>query len=118
MNEHDEKLANVDHKTSNFVVKNNQKYQELNNNGKLNQKDCSTPQPTDGIAGDDEDEIIMKSLSSKYWKKTMKLQIRALKLLMTTEYDKFMVLSSIVHIVSVIVYILTGPEYFKLQGSS
>lgn len=100
------------------MLNNDQKYQELNKIDKLNQKEVATPQPTDGIAGDEEDEIILKNLSSKYWKKTLKLQIKALKLLMTTGYDKFIVLSSIVHIISVIVYILTGPGYFELQGDS
>lgn len=114
----DEKLDSEDKvkNVNNFILNNDQKYQMMKRGG--NNKDSTTPQATDGIANEDEDDIVVKNHISKNWKRTVKLQIKALKLLMMTEYDKFMVLSSTVFIVSVIVYVLTGPEFFDLQGDN
>lgn len=39
-------------------------------------------------------------------------------MLMTKEYDKVLILTSIMFILSVMIYVLLGPDYFNLQGES
>jgi hypothetical protein len=55
----------------------------------------------------DDDEL------DQNWK-GIKLQIKALQMLMTKEYDKIIILTSIVFITTVIIYVLIGPGYFNL----
>lgn len=66
---------------------------------------------------DDTEEYEVKNALNQNWK-GVKLQIRALKLLLTMEYDKVFILSSILFISTVIIYVLIGPDYFNLQGRS
>jgi len=37
---------------------------------------------------------------------------------MTKEYDKVMILNSIVYILVVFMYVIIGPEFFDLKGDS
>ena len=39
-------------------------------------------------------------------------------MLMTKEYDKVIILTSITFVTSVIIYVLLGPDYFNLKGDS
>lgn len=65
----------------------------------------------------DDEELELKDEAERNWK-SVQLQIKALQMLMTKEYDKVLILTSIMFILSVMIYVLLGPDYFNLQGES
>lgn len=67
---------------------------------------------SDGLI-DDEDIEVRKTID-KNWK-GVKIQIKALKLLLAKEYDRFMILASIIFIMTVVMYVLIGPDYINLE---
>ena len=71
--------------------------------------------PSEGAI--DDDELDLKKKGNKY-EKRVEIQIKALKWLMTKEYDKVMILNSIVYILVVFMYVIIGPEFFDLKGDS
>ena len=77
--------------------------------------DMNLHMPSDGVI--DEDDLDMKKKKSKY-EKRVEIQIKSLKMLMTKEYDKVMILNSIIYISAVCIYVLIGPEFFNLKDES
>lgn len=71
--------------------------------------------PSDGMI--DDDDLDMKRKIDKF-EKRVEIQIKALKMLMTKEYDKIMILNSIIFISAVIIYVLIGPDFFDLKDDA
>ena len=70
---------------------------------------------SDGLIDDDDFEVRKKI--DRNWK-GVKFQIKALKLLLTKEYDRFMILASLIFMMSVVFYVLIGPDYMNLKEES